>query len=140
MYAKQRQVASNAWNGGSRNNLRTRAPTHTHIYICTCLEKGESGVKEDGRGGCRLYTVADSLGPEDISQRGWSRSDPEGCLVLKPPPSLPPPWRGKSSSPLLGRQGCSTRNKPCGTTSERDPPLCSAQHLSPAAAAGGVFG
>lgn len=90
MYAKQRQVASNAWNGGSRNNLRTRAPTHTHIYICMCLEKGESGVKEDGRGGCRLYTVADSLGPEDISQRGWSRSDPEGCLVLKPPPSLPP--------------------------------------------------
>lgn len=52
------------------------------------LEKGESRVKEDGRGGCRLCTVADSLGPEDISQRGWSRSDPEGCLVLKPSPPL----------------------------------------------------
>lgn len=33
MYAKQRQVASNAWNGGSRNNLRTHARTHTRIYM-----------------------------------------------------------------------------------------------------------
>lgn len=130
MYAKQRQVASNAWNGGSRNNLRTHARTHTHvyIYICTRLEKGESRVKEDGRGGCRLYTVADSLGPEDISQRGWSRSDPESCLVLKPPPL----HLGAKASPLLGRQGCSTRNKPV-ELGARDPPLCSVQ-LSPAAA------
>lgn len=64
-----------------------------------------------------LYMVADSLGPEDISQRSRSRSNPEGCSFSTPrnPSCLPPPLRDGSkakASPLVELR----RNKPATRT------------------------
>lgn len=105
MYAKQRQVASNAWNGGSWNNLRARAHTRTHTYIYALGERVElKRMREEGEG-CRLCTVADSLGPEDISQRGWG---PGRILRVASFLSSPPPWRGKSLLSFARATACST--------------------------------
>lgn len=80
-----RQVARNARNG-SENNVRIRSRR-----VGKGTETGR-GTGSELRGRSMLYMVADSLGPEDISQRSWSRSDPEGCSFSTPrnPSCLPP--------------------------------------------------
>lgn len=92
-----RQVARNARNG-SENNVRIRSGR-----VGKGTEPG-TGTGSELRGRSMLYMVADSLGPEDISQRSWSRSNPEGCSFSTPrnPSCLPPPpprrLQGKSFS------------------------------------------
>ena len=72
-----RQVARNARNG-SENNVRIRSRR-----VGKGTETGR-GTGSELRGRSMLYMVADSLGPEDISQRSWSRSNPEGCSFSTP--------------------------------------------------------
>lgn len=152
MYAKQRQVASNAWNGGSWNNLRARARahthTHTHVYIRAW---GESRVKEDERGGGGMQVM---YGCRQPWSRGYfaeglgSRSNPEGCLVLKLPSTL----AGQKPSLLCSGDGlfhagnkpvelrtrdplsvpCSYPRQPAESSAERwKPPLASVRVQRP---------
>lgn len=104
-----RQVARNARNG-SENNVRIRSRR-----VGKGTETG-TGTGSELRGRSMLYMVADSLGPEDISQRSWSRSNPEGCSFSTPRnPSCLPPLRDGSkakASPLLELR----RNKPATRT------------------------
>lgn len=99
------KLRGNAWNG-SENNVYVHTYVRTYVFTCARVRKGARTRTKGSelRGRCRLYTVADSLGPEDISQRGWVQVESWGLLVLNPseypgacfpssplPPPPPPP-------------------------------------------------
>lgn len=70
MYAKQRQVASNAWNGGSRNNLRTHVRTHTRIYVYVrAWKRGRVELKRMGEGDAGYIRLQTAL-VQRIFRRG----------------------------------------------------------------------
>jgi len=96
--------------------VRVPARARAHAYTRTSRARAHPL-----RGVC---TAVDSLGPEDISQRGRrrSRSNPEGCSFSQPSgslSSLPPP--SAPSSPL--RTGWGRRRKLllCSTFAGNDP-------------------